>query len=192
MFQLNRAPQGSAIYRTARSAEGHERCLHGSVSNLPAGHFKPERDLFQLIGLYRVPRRKMHLPQSPTPSASGNWKATTASRRRLNALSIAFLKISRNDDDAVISFKALQQIVGFLIGIAVVSGFNVRAAAHQRIALVEQQNHVQIFRAAQHPAQIFFRLTYVLIDNRREIDPVQIEAHLAGRDPALREFCLRR
>ena len=65
------------------------------------------------------------------------------------------------------------------IRIAVVRITNGAAFAEQRIRFIEEQNCVRRFRFLKNLRKILFGLAYILADDRRQIDLIQLQSEFA-------------
>ena len=87
------------------------------------------------------------------------------------------------NDDALVHLEALEQKVGLEVGVAVVGAPAPRsawpAASRPRPAGVID---VELLGRRERSVQVFLRLPDVLVDDRREVDLVEVHAELGGED----------
>jgi len=92
------------------------------------------------------------------------------------------LAVAGEQDDAVVVFDPLQQVIGLRVGEAVVRVGDIGAFAEEGIGFVEEEDDLGLLRAGEKLRQIFFCLADVLARNGSEIDPIKWQAEL-GRNP---------
>ena len=76
----------------------------------------------------------------------------------------------------------LQQVGDLLVGVPVVRVLHLRALPEQGVRLVEEQQDVEALRLVEDPFEVLLGLADVLVDDRRQVDPEQVEAQLGGDD----------
>ena len=91
--------------------------------------------------------------------------------------------VGRHDENALVALQPLEQEVGLQIGVAVVGVAHVGALGHQRVALVQQQDDVQLLGPREDLIEVALRLADVLVDHRRQIDAVDVHLQRPGQRP---------
>ena len=89
--------------------------------------------------------------------------------------------VGRQDGDAVEALDPLQQIVDLDIGEAVVRVLHLRAAAEQRVGLVEEQQRAAVLAGVEHVAQPLLGLADIFVDHAGQINAQEVEAERAGQ-----------
>ena len=91
-------------------------------------------------------------------------------------------QVRREDREPVEGLHALQQVGALDVGVAVVRVLHLGALAEDRVGLVEEQHGVRARRGSEDALEVLLGLADVLVDDRREVDDVEVEAELAGDD----------
>ena len=76
--------------------------------------------------------------------------------------------------------ELLQQIRHLDVGIAIVSVFDGRALAKQRVRLIKEENRVARLRRVKDLVEVLLRLADVFAHDRRQVCPVHVEVQLEG------------
>ena len=77
------------------------------------------------------------------------------------------MQIGRQNGDTVVLFHLLQQVADLDIGVTVVSIFDFRPLAKERVGLIKKQNGVTRLRFIENLVELFFSLADVLADDLR-------------------------
>ena len=115
-------------------------------------------------------------------SSSGIGKSTIASSRRRNASSRLARRFVVRIASAVEPLHPLQQVGDLDVGVAIVGVLDLGALAEDRVGLVEEQHAVDAVGLGEDPVEVLLGLADVLVDDRREVDHVEVEAEVAGDD----------
>ena len=108
-------------------------------------------------------------------ASSGNGKSMLSCRRRRKASSMFFWKFVARQHDPVVLLEALQQIVDFGIGVAVVRILDLGALAEDGVAFVEEQDALAALGLGEDGAELLLGLADILADHGREIDLEQFQ-----------------
>ena len=87
--------------------------------------------------------------------------------------------VGRQDRQAAEILHALQQVIHFDIGVAVVAVLDLRALAEQGIGLVEEQDRAAALGGREDAAQVALGLADIFADDAGEIDAIEIEPQVA-------------
>ena len=101
-------------------------------------------------------------------------------------------QVRGEDRDAVERLHALQQVGGLDVRVAVVRVAHLGALAEQRVGLVEEQDAVDLVGLGEDLVEVLLGLADVLVDDRGEVDRVEVEAELAARAPRRPSSCRSR
>ena len=113
-------------------------------------------------------------------SSVGVGKSMMQSSRRVKASSMFARRLVDEDRQAVEGLHALQQVGALDVGVAVVGVAHLAALAEHRVGLVEQQHAVDARGLGEDLLQVLLGLADVLVDDRGEVHPVQVQPQLAG------------
>ena len=89
-------------------------------------------------------------------------------------------QVRGQDRQPVEVLHALQQVGDLDVGVAVAGVLDLAAPAEQRVCLVEEQDSVGRLGLREHSGEVLLGLPDVLIDDRREVDPVEVELERGG------------
>ena len=84
------------------------------------------------------------------------------------------------DADAAEGLEPLEQVVGLLVGVAIVAGLDGGALAEQRVGLVEQQDRVACLRGVEQAREVLLGLADPLRDDLAHVDLVEVGGQLLG------------
>ena len=115
-------------------------------------------------------------------SSSGIGKSTIASSRRRNASSRFARRFVVRIASAVEALHPLEQVGDLDVGVAVAGVLDLGALAEERVGLVEEQDAVDPVGLREDPVEVLLGLADVLVDDRREVDDVEVEPEVAGDD----------
>ena len=132
---------------------------------------------------------QVHPPERRRSSSSGIGKSTTASSRRSERLVDVGAQVRRQDGQAVERLHPLQQVGDLDVGVAVARVAHLGALAEERVGLVEEQHAVDAVGLGEDPVEVLLGLADVLVDDRGEVDDVEVEAELAGDDLGATSSC---
>src|SRR6266542_3703563 len=153
------------------------------VADLPAGQYAAAGDVLHQLRIGLVPGGQVGEPQLPALVGVGwdelDCDVDATQERRVDAAS----RVGGDDHDAVEGLQPLQQEVGLQVGVPVVGVADLGTAGHQRVALVEQQQDVELLGPGEDAVEVAFGLTYVLVDHGGQIDAVDVEVQ-PGRQMA--------
>ena len=74
----------------------------------------------------------------------------------------------------------LEQVRALDVGVPVVRVAHLAALAEDRVGLVEEQHRVDPAGLGEDPLEVLLGLADVLVDDRGEVDRVQVQAELGG------------
>ena len=75
----------------------------------------------------------------------------------------------------------LQEVGGLHVGVAVLGVPDVGPLAEEGVGLVEEQDAVHPLGLGEDPVEVLLGLAHVLVDDRRQVDHVQVEPERAGQ-----------
>ena len=90
-------------------------------------------------------------------------------------------QVGGEDREAVEGLDALQQVRNLDVGVAVVRVTHLRALAEEGVGLVEEQHAVDPVDLGEDPLEVLLGLADVLVDDRGEVDRVELEAERRRR-----------
>ena len=103
------------------------------------------------------------------------------SRRRAKASSMLLRRFVVSTARPSKLLHPLEQVGGLDVGVAVMGVLDLRALAEERVRLVEEQHAVHPLGLGEDPVEVLLGLADVLVDHRRQVDDVEVEAQLAGQ-----------
>ncbi len=124
----------------------------------------------------------MLLPQVAAPVVVGHREVDHGIQPASEGLIQVRTQVRGQDGDAIEQLHALEQVRNLDIGVSIMGVLDVRALAEHRVRLVEQQHTVDAIRLGEDAVEVLLRLTDVLVDDRRQVDDIQVQAKVVGHD----------
>ena len=109
-------------------------------------------------------------------------KSTITSSRRRNASSRFARRLVVRIGEPVEPLHALEQVGDLDVRIPIACVLDLGPLAEDRVRLVEQEDAVDAVGLVEDAVEVLLRLADVLVDDRGEVDDVEIEAEIGGDD----------
>ena len=164
-------------------AKRQQSGMQSGVANLAAGHGAAAGHFLQEVTAHSVLARQVALPDQPALGRFGRREVDDDIESACEGGVDAVARVGGDEDDALVVFQPLQEIIGLQVGVAVVGVAYICSIGHQGIALIEQQHHVQLFGAREHLVQVAFGLADVFIDHRCQVHTVEVHLQLCSQHP---------
>jgi hypothetical protein len=118
--------------------EREERGVEHCVADLPAREVALRGDISQAGRADAVRVGQVQTPDGEPLLRVGRLEVDGHVEAALEGRVDAVARVRGDDDDALVVFEALEEVVGFEVRVAVVRRLHVRAVRHQRVAFVDQ------------------------------------------------------